>query len=218
MTLRYSRSRSVLLSASTLASRRGNAPSLDWTLRAAFALLRRVGIRIEPFITMREGQAPAGLEQDASRLALVPLAPADIGELVRHMPNVDGTTLGKWFEDGRICFGVRAGSELIATMWCDLKKFNYPPNFRKLAAEEAYLFAAYIDPRYRGQDLAPLMRVACYAALRRIGRSIFCSYSEYLNRPARRFKSKVGAIEEELRVHIDLFGKWSKTLTLKKYV
>lgn len=218
MTFHPSSSWGVLLSASAFVSARGNLPSLDWSLRAAFALLRRVGIRIEPFITMREGHAPTGLEQEASRLVLVPLSPAAIGDLVRHMPNVDRETLGKWFREGRICFGVRVGPDLIATMWCDLRQFNYPPNYRKLTAEEAYLFAAYIDPRYRGQNLAPLMRVACYSALRQMGRSKFCSYSEYLNWSARRFKAKVGAIEDELRVHIDIFGRWSKTLTLKRYI
>lgn len=198
-------------------SGRVSIPRRDWPLRALLALLRRVGVRIQPFITMREGLAPTGLEHQAQLLNVVPITAAAIDDLVRHMPNADGGTLRGWFGDDKICFGLRAGSDLIATMWCDLRQFNYPPNYRLLAADEAYLFAAYIDPRYRGQNLAPLMRVACYEELRKLGRRRFCSYSEYLNTSARRFKAKVGAAEEELRVHFSLFGKWSRTLTVRRY-
>ena len=102
-------------------------------------------------------------------------------------------------------------------MWCDPNEFNYPPNYRKLDDDEVYLFAAFSNPDYRGQGLAPLMRSAGYAALRNRGKSRFYSYTEFFNTPARRFKEQLGERNELLRLHIDLFGKWSKTMTLRRY-
>ena len=102
-------------------------------------------------------------------------------------------------------------------MWCDLDEFSHPPNYRKLANDEVYLFAAFADPKYRGQGLAPLMRTAGYAALREMGRNKFYSYTDFFNTAARRFKAKLGARDEALRVHLVLFEKWSRTLTLRRY-
>ena len=61
------------------------------------------------------------------------------------------------------------------------------------------------------------MRAKGYAALRKMGRSRFYSYTDFLNTPARRFKLKLGARNLALRLHLGLFGKWSKTVTLRRY-
>jgi len=79
------------------------------------------------------------------------------------------------------------------------------------------LFGAYTDPSYRGQNLAPLMRLNCYAALRAIGRDTIFSYTDYSNTVARRFKQKLGAVDESLRVHVTAFNRFSRTFTLRKY-
>ena len=100
-------------------------------------------------------------------------------------------------------------------MWCDLDEFYHPTHPHKLTADEAYLFLAYVDPDYRGQGLAPKMRAAAYAALRELGRSKFYSYSGFFNTAARRFKAKLGAREEGLRLHFRLFGNWSKSTTFR---
>jgi GNAT superfamily N-acetyltransferase len=145
------------------------------------------------------------------------LTAEDIEGLLQLEPRARREELQNWFLENKLCFGARDGSRLVAKMWCDLEAFHYPPNYRILASDEAYLFAAYTDPDYRGRDLAPLMRTACYAALQKMGRNRFYSYTEYFNTAARRFKEKLGARNEALRVHIDLFGRWSRTLTLRRY-
>ncbi|MDH3275155.1 MAG: hypothetical protein OEM64_10230 [Gammaproteobacteria bacterium] len=61
------------------------------------------------------------------------------------------------------------------------------------------------------------MRAKSYAALRELGRNKFYSYTDFFNTAARRFKVKLGARNELLRMHVELFGKWSKTLTLRRY-
>lgn len=186
-------------------------------LRRLIHVLKKAGVNIEPFLTVREGEnsvAPADIP-DQFRLGF--LGAEDLDELASLEPGSNRDEIERWLQEGVLCFGVRDETRLIAKMWCDPNEFNYPPNYRKLEDDEVYLFAAYSDPDYRGQGLAPLMRSAGYAALRDKGKSRFYSYTEYFNTPARRFKEKLGARNEMLRLHIGLFGKWSKTMTLRRY-
>ncbi|MGI9262483.1 MAG: GNAT family N-acetyltransferase, partial [Woeseiaceae bacterium] len=94
-------------------------------------------------------------------------------------------------------------------MWCDPDEMYHPIEAKRLEADEVYLQMAYVDPDYRGQNIAPLMRIAGYEALREIGKTRFYSYSMYENTRARRFKEKLGARSESLTIHVRWFGKWS---------
>jgi hypothetical protein len=179
--------------------------------------LRRIGVVVEPFLVVREGEQAVDLDLSKTDYDFGFLTKADIDELLRLEPNPQRETLQDWFREGKRCFGVKDGPRVLAKMWCDTNTFNYPPNFRELGADEVYLYAAYADPAYRGRSLAPMMRHACYASLRKIGRTKFLSYTEYYNYSARSFKAKLGARDEVLRLHLGLFGRWSKTFTLKHY-
>jgi len=179
--------------------------------------LRWIGIRMELFITVREGETPVAIAQPPETFHLAFLSAADIEDLIRLEPGADREELNAWFREGKLCYGIWDDSRLIAKMWCDLDEFSYQPNYRKLTADEVYLYAAFTDPDYRGQSLAPLMRAAGYSSLREMGRSKFCSYTDFFNTAARHFKAKLGARKEALRIHLELFGKWSKTLTLRRY-
>ena len=178
--------------------------------------LRQAGVRIEPFVTVREGVVHLELPDAPDTYHFGFLTSADTEDLLSLEAGASHDEITRWFGDGKLCYGVRDGSRLIAKMWCDLDEFSYPPNYRRLEPDEVYLFAAYTDPAHRGDGLAPLMRAEGYAALRKKGRSRFYSYTDYFNTPARRFKAKLGAREELLRLHIDVLGKWSKTVTLKR--
>lgn len=182
--------------------------------------LKRIGVTIHPFLTVREGEnesAHGAADDGRQSFRFGFLTEADVDDLVRLEPGVEAAPLLEWFREGRLCFGAKQESRLIAKMWCDLEAFHYPPNYRKLESDEAYLYAAYADPGYRGRNLAPLMRAEGYAALRALGRERFYSYTDYFNAPARRFKAKLGARNEALRLYVDLFGLWQKTLTLRRY-
>ena len=184
------------------------------------ALLRRmtwVGVRIDPFITVSEGETAVEIPEPPDSFSFNFLTAANVEDLIRLEPGTEREKLDTWFREGKLCYGVWDNARLIGKMWCDLEEFNYPPNFRKLADDEVYLYAAFTDPEYRGQGLAPMMRAKCYASLQEIGRSRFCSYTDYFNTAARRFKFKLGAREEALRIYLELFKKWSKTLTLRHY-
>ena len=182
-----------------------------------FYILRRLGITISPFLTVREGESPSLLGVATAELPSRFAGPDDIDGLMRLQPRQQREELASWLAGGKLCFLVADGPKIVAKMWCDLEAFSYPPNYRILENDEAYLFAAYADPVYRGRNLAPLMRASCYEALSKIGRTRLYSYTDYFNTPARRFKAKLFARDEALRVHIDLWGRWSRTFTLRRY-
>ena len=179
--------------------------------------LRWIGISVQPFLVVREGDGdfePPGTRAD---LRYSFLTEADLPALVELQPDTSPEVVRRWLDEGKLCFGVWHDDRLIAKMWCDLEAFSFPPNYRRLAADEAYLFAAYADPESRGLNVAPVMRSRGYDALRDLGRQRFCSYTDYFNTPARRFKAKLGAREESLRVHVRLFGRIQRTWTLRRY-
>lgn len=179
--------------------------------------MRQLGIRIEPFLVVREAEESTDVKVKPETFTFGFLDKNDIDELLRLEPGVDRAEIAAWFSAGKRCYGVWDGSRLVAKMWCDLDEFSYPPNFRKLENDEAYMYAAFADPEYRGMSVAPLMRASCYNALQAMGRKKLYSYTDYFNTPARRFKLKLGARDECLRLHLQLFDSWSSTITLRKY-
>jgi len=179
--------------------------------------LGRVGIHITAFVTIREdATATKKLPADPA-FTFCELVEADTDELIRLEPEYSRERILGWFGHGDRCFGLRDGSRLVAKGWCDLQEVNFPPAHRKLERGEVYMFGAYSDPAYRGRNLAPMLRSACYAELRKRGFTRFYSHSDYFNMAARRFKQKLGAVEEDLKVQVRLSDKWSRTFTVWRY-
>jgi len=176
-----------------------------------------VGIRLEMFFIVREGEyfgAPA-LTDRQFRYGFI--GESEVDELMEFRGSPKREEVRLWLDQGKRCFAAWEGPRLAATMWCDFQEFNYPPNYRRLNDDEVYMFAAFAHADYRGQNLAPNMRLQCYQALEKMGRHSCLSYTDYFNVAARRFKEKLGARNKMLRLHICLFGRWSRTLTLRTY-
>jgi hypothetical protein len=180
--------------------------------------LERMGISIKPYLIVREGVVapPAAITLD-SKFSSGFAGPKDSSEIVRVEPGITAELCADRFRQGLLCFAVKEGSRIVAKMWCDLGAFNFPPSHRKLDGHEAYLFNAYVDPNVRGRNLAPFMRQECYAALRAIGRDSYFSYSDFFNIASRRFKKKLGAVDESLCVSITIRDRFSRTFTLRRY-
>lgn len=191
---------------------------IERVLDGLFWRLGRIGVSIKLYVTVKEGEVQPAPELLNDKYVLCELTEEHIDDLLQ-LDSLHYTTkkLADWFKDGKLCFGLRDGEHLVAKMWCDLEVVNWDPAYRKLEPEEVYLFAAYSDPTYRGQNLAPTLRAACYTILRGRGRSEFYSHSEYFNLPARRFKQKLGGIEKDLQIEIGLFNKWSRTIILRRF-
>lgn len=186
--------------------------------QAAARRLERVGIAISVFFLVREGElAPQEGPRDGryGTFPVVTLMPSDIDEIVRLDPAESYALARARFDAGNLCFGLRDGARLVAKMWCDVRYLNHEPIWRELAPHEGYLFAAYTAPAYRGHQLAPRLRLACYEVLRRAGRTSLISHTLCCNIASRRFKAKLGAVEEGLYMHLCLFRKWSATWKLR---
>ena len=184
---------------------------------AVLGRLGRIGIKVHPFLVVLEKNLPFGAENADTKFAFGFLNSTDLPEIRRLQSgkNVDETRAR--LTTGKLCFGARDGSRLVGILWCDLDEFNFPPHRRALAKDEAYFFDAYVDPEYRGRHLAPSMRIRCCDALTKMGRTVFWSYTDFFNLPARRFKRTLGAKDVALRLHVELFGRFSKTWTLRRY-
>ena len=179
--------------------------------------IAKIGIRLEPFLIVHEGNVRHPPRLSVERFTFRFMQEADFDSLIGFGSSETRDKM-LWLDDGKRCFAAWDGSRLAAKMWCDFQSFNFRPQCRPLKDDEVYLFAAYSHPDYRGQGLAPAMRFQCYAALNKLGRSKYYSVTDYFNPAARRFKEKLGAKNELLGLHVSLFSRWSRTFTLRKYI
>lgn len=198
--------------------RKSKGPSIRVRLvPAILRQLRKIGFHIEPFFAVREGASGTKQLMPNTDFRFDFIVADEFEQLANFVKTESRHTLRKWLDEGKRCYAVWDGPRLIANMWCDFEEFSFAPNYRALDDDEVYLFAAYSHPDYRGQSVAPTMRLRCYEALRALGKSRFYSYTEFFNAAARRFKEKLGARNEALRLYICLFGRWSRTITLRRY-
>ena len=198
-------------------AKRRRKPIRRRILPSVLRRLRKIGVEITPFITVLEGQNEIQLPAPDSKFRF-DFVPEEEFRLLAQLDKTQSLEkIQRWHSEGKRCFGAWDGSRLVAKMWCDFSEYNFPPIRRMLEDDEVYLFTAYARPDYRGQSLAPNLRLQAYRSLREMGRSRFYSYTDYFNEPARRFKAKLNARNVELKVYICLLGGWSRTYTLRNY-
>ncbi|MBC7790053.1 MAG: hypothetical protein H7Z74_08905 [Anaerolineae bacterium] len=183
--------------------------------------LSQAGLRIEPYHLFLEGLAAAPRPdgefdkydvgflsaQDMPEIAIIPGRNFSHGDLLRRL------------NDGKRCLGIKHEGRIAAFTWCDYEWCLFENDrLFPLAANEACLFDAYTLEAFRGQDLAPFMRYRCYEELAEIGRTHCYSVTVLFNAPALRFKKKLNAKVIELRVLIEILGRWRFHRRLKIYV
>ena len=71
--------------------------------------------------------------------------------------------------------------------------------------------------RHRGHDIAPRLRWKCLEFLAASGRRSCYSYSDYFNRPAIRFKEKIGARKLFTGMYVGIRGLGGKNFILRRY-
>ena len=111
------------------------------------------------------------------------------------------------------------GDTLVGYTWTSFeccRGVSVRPLFH-LTDHQAYLYDLYVTEGYRSRGLAGLMRRNTYAELRRMGRTELFSISEYLNKPARRFKAKLAAERLELRLGLTILRRWRLDVRLRRY-
>ena len=187
-------------------------------LKAILWRLRKVGIYLHPLLIVREALAPAEREIAIdAKFQYLQLTEADLPDIQQLRPTMDIERYRSFLQEGKLCFGLKDNGRLVANMWMDLKEIRSAYYKRPLKDHEAYLFDAFSDDEYRGQNLAPYLRLKCYGEARARGRSDVYSYTDFVNVPARRFKAKLGARDVALVVYFELFGGAGHSVTVWKY-
>jgi hypothetical protein len=106
------------------------------------------------------------------------------------------------------CYGVFYDGNLAGYTWASTEALTVPWSggqaLFKLQPHEAYLFSIYVARPYRGLRIAGYLRQSMQQELMREGRTLFYSLSAVFNRATRRFKSRLGAREVELRLYVHL--------------
>jgi len=83
---------------------------------AVLRILKRLGVGIELYFTVREGGYAARVETEESTLSTGFLHRNDAQQIaqVRYGGSLEQTL--RWFDEGKLCFGVRDDSRIVGKM------------------------------------------------------------------------------------------------------
>lgn len=165
--------------------------------------LRRTGLHLNPYYLFREGVGTGrAFPPELTRAYPTSvLDPGELGEIQAHSWASRAHLEGR-IAKGHLCIVGRHEGEIVGYTWADPVEVNDRACDHELERGEAYLYDAYVVPEHRGRGLAPYLRQASYEHLRRAGFHTFYSVSEYFNKPAIRFKEKLGAVPMRLYLEI----------------
>lgn len=175
--------------------------------------LGRIGLVIRPYFV----NAEFGPHEDAPPLpaqcSVRRLTVADAQDILRiTLRPPDPTTLAGRLEQSH-CVGLFHEGELAAYAWASTTRGVPVPDaggarLFDLTVNEAYVFDMYVAPRFRGTRLATTLAQSMHSQLARLGLHDYYSFTIAFNRSARRFKTRLGAREMELRLYLHL--RWGR--------
>jgi GNAT superfamily N-acetyltransferase len=184
------------------------------------------GLVFYPYLLMMEapdrpgsdGASPQGFSTRLLTQEDIPVI-ATIIERWRHKRGA-ADELQDRLRSGQLGIGLFLGSEFIGHTWCTVNYCMsiFKRKLFKLNPNEAYIFDTYIIPPYRGQGLAVCLRRALFAALVEEGRCTFYNVSLLFNASTRRFKTRLGSKEIELRLYLRFLGLGEWDLLLRRYL
>jgi hypothetical protein len=174
--------------------------------------LGHLGLVVRPYFVNAEfgphEEAPPLPEQCSVRR----LAVADVEEMIRITLRPPSATDLASSVEKYYCLGLFNEGELVAYAWANTRGVPVPDSggakLFELTANEAYLFDIYVIPRYRGTRLAGTLAQLMHSELIGLGHHHFYSLTIAFNRSARRFKTRLGAREMELRLYLHL--RWGR--------
>jgi hypothetical protein len=174
--------------------------------------LGHVGLVVRPYFVNAEfgpHEETAALPEQCS---VRRLAVADVEEMIRiTLRPPSAADLASSVEKYH-CLGLFHEGELAAYAWANTRGVPVPDSggakLFELTAHEAYMFDIYVIPRFRGTRLAGALAQAMHSQLIGLGRHHFYSLTIAFNRSARRFKTRLGAREMELRLYLHL--RWGR--------
>jgi hypothetical protein len=170
--------------------------------------LNRAGVFIYPYFVVLEPASAGPPPKVDGRCTFRLLRAGDVDEVVRVL--VGRITAEVFLELLTLteCLGVFYDGKLAGYTWVRLDMVPIPNGLGQaifdLQPDEAYLFDMYVASAYRGLQLAGILRQSMQSELSRRARTRFYSLTLAFNRSSRRFKSRLGAREVELRILLQL--------------
>ncbi|MBR9844755.1 MAG: GNAT family N-acetyltransferase [Algicola sp.] len=181
--------------------------------------LAKIGIDIMPYYWVKEEVIPTEtpkLRTDQSFTFKV-LEKHDLSEVIIATDSINERKIHQSFADGQECVGLTYNDEIAAYMFIELNDFEIKNRKFKLNTDEAYLLNMYTLPNFRGKNLAPFLRYACYRHLEKRQVVHKFSVSNYFNKSAIRFKEKLNSKPQKLYLNIELFKSVQWNFVLKSY-
>lgn len=182
-------------------------------------LLERISIKITPYyLTIESLSENIQVDSKLQPISYSFLTREEIEKLYRYSDFVAFSKEATKIKDESCrCFGMQYNGEIIAYCWSNLSNCNGSFVNFILNADEAYLFSARTMTKYRGMNLAPVLRYNLYKQLNQIGRTRYYSTTEYFNQPALKFKHKLNAKHNNLSLFINIFRVIKWNIVIKEY-
>lgn len=169
--------------------------------------LARLGLVVYPYFLVEEplhDRPGAGGTYDDLELRKLGPSEAHLVASVPERPRDESET--RETMSRTTCVAVFAEGELLGYTFYSrtVTGLARGPLAEGLPTDWAYLFDAYVRPVARGRGIAAFMRHSVHEMLAREGATHASSVTLVFNRSSRRFKAKLGAIERELRLVVQL--------------
>lgn len=141
----------------------------------------------------------------------------DLSDVITETDSITEKKIHQSFADGHECVGLTHKDQIAAYMFIELNDFEIKNRKFKLNTNEAYLLNMFTMTNFRGKNLAPYLRHACYRHLEKRHITTKYSVSNYFNKSAIKFKKKLNSKPQKLYVNIELFKSVQWNLVLRSY-
>ena len=190
-----------------------------WAFDRLSTALSRLGLAIQITMIYRESEGEGAKPQP--RLADVVCGVSTAAELSELAGIRSDTSSYEEFVErvrqGAQCYYMRHEDRIIGYTWCEIHGSPRPRFGLAFGPTDAYVYDAYTIPAYRGLNLLPFLRYHVLQDLKRRGCDVVLSSTDIFNRPAHRFKQKLGAQPIVIRLYVKLFGWFERVFTLYQF-
>ncbi len=197
---------------------------IKYGLLAQSVLLRlaKIGIDLTPYILYVEHAKDDGYSFPGEQYWLQAITVENAEDISERFPESKRIWLKTWnrrLSNGETGLSLMHGNDVAGFTWAGKSSCTSPSGktLFNLADGEAYLHDMVIASSFRGANLAPALRKALADGLAKDNILVGYSISTYFNKPANRFKDKIGARKMELRCEIILFRKARHDFRLRRY-
>jgi hypothetical protein len=182
--------------------------------------IARIGIDIRPYYWVQEEIKPCKepiIKGDSNEYNVRFLESKEIEFIATKVPHLLGKDLIQGFNNGQKCIGLEHGNNIAAFMFIELNDVSFNKRTFKLKENEAYLLNMWTFHSYRGKNIAPYLRYQSYQILKKQGRVVKYSISEYFNKSTIKFKQKLNSKHHKLFLSVVLFNRFYWNFTIKEY-